>query len=189
MSIRRCSVSLVCAAALFTSLAAQAEVTRSLDDAFSVKHTAPVQASNAEVFDAMTRRISEWWHPDHSWSGDAANFYFTPGAGGCFCERLANGGSVEHLHVIYFAPPNGVRFTGALGPLAPMGMVGTMNWRIEEGEDGRNLVFEYHVIGRAPGGTQQLAPVVDGVIGQQHSRLLNLLQHGTAEPEPVETTN
>ena len=173
---------------LFTA-SANAEVTRSLDDGFTVRHSAPVDAPNAEVFDAMTRRISEWWHPDHSWSGDAANFYFTPGAGGCFCERLANGGSVEHLHVIYFAPPNAVRFTGALGPLAMMGLYGAMTWAIEQAEDGRNLVFEYHVIGRAPGGTPQLATGVDGVIGQQHQRLLNLLKHGTADPEPVETAN
>ena len=188
MPIRRLSVP-VAIAATFAFSYAQAEVTRSLDDAFSVKHSAPVQAPNAEVFSAMTQRISEWWHPDHSWSGDAANFYFTPGAGGCFCERLPNGGSVEHLHVIYFAPTTQIRFTGALGPLAPMGLLGTMNWRIEESEDGRKLVFEYHVIGRAPGGTPQLAPIVDGVIGQQHTRLLNLLEHGTAEPEPVETAN
>lgn len=63
-------------------------------------------ASEEKAWDAMTVNIPGWWHPDHSWSGDAANFYFRRGVGGCFCERLpavdgVEAGSVEHLRIIF----------------------------------------------------------------------------------------
>ena len=38
-------------------------------------------------------------------------------AGGCFCERLKDGGSVQLLQVVYAAPGEGLRLRGALGPL------------------------------------------------------------------------
>ena len=42
-----------------------------------------------------------WWDPSHTWSGSAKNLTFEPKAGGCFCEKLADGGSVQHGRVIY----------------------------------------------------------------------------------------
>ena len=91
--------------------------------------------------------------------------------GGCFCERLPEGGNVEHLRIIYFAPGKEVRFDGALGPLQTMAVQGRMIWKIEALEKGSKVIFTYHVFGHPKGGLTGIAPAVDGVIGEQLTRL------------------
>src|SRR5688572_20181922 len=95
-------VLMLCALALPS---AKAEVTQAGDSGFSVSQALDTTASVDEAWAAMTQRVSEWWHPDHSWSGDAANFYIRAELGGCFCERLPGvdgkpDGGVEHLRII-----------------------------------------------------------------------------------------
>jgi len=60
-------------------------------------------------------------------------------AGGCFCERLKDGGSVQHLQVVYAAPGQGLRLRGALGPLQTEGVEGTLGWTLKPGEGGTNV--------------------------------------------------
>lgn len=162
---------------------AQAEVTEAGDSSFTVSHTVSTPATPQKVWAAMTQRISEWWHPDHSWSGDAANFYVRAELGGCFCERLpgADGqpdGGVEHLRIIYIKPGEVIRFDGSLGPFMDMPAQGRMSWAITpaaEGGTGSTITFTYRVHGYMDGGFAGLAPVVDGVIGQQIQSLQALL--------------
>jgi uncharacterized protein YndB with AHSA1/START domain len=155
---------------------ATGEVLHVNETAFSVRHEAEISVASETAFKAITGRISEWWSADHSWSGNAANLYFKTGVGGCFCEKLPDGGGVEHLRVIYYRPNREIRLTGALGPLQQMGVNGAMSWRIEDRADGKRvLVFEYRVNGHIPGGANSIAPAVDGVIGEQHASLLALL--------------
>ena len=66
----------------------------------------------------------------HTVSKDAANLSLELRAGGCFCERLKDGGSVQHLQVAYTAPWAGLRLRGALGPLQMEGVDGALAWRI-----------------------------------------------------------
>jgi hypothetical protein len=161
---------------------AQAEVTQSGDSSFAVSHSITTTASTEQSWAAM-QRIAEWWHPDHSWSGDAGNFYIKAELGGCFCERLpgADGqadGGVEHLRIIYIKPGEVIRFDGSLGPFMDMPAQGRMSWLISpaaEGSQGSTITFTYQVHGYMEGGFTGLAPVVDGVIGQQIQRLQALL--------------
>ena len=161
---------------LLTSLAlplsSWAEVVGSAEDGFSVSHSLITPAPAEAVWSAMTQNIDQWWHPDHSWSADAANLYMDARLGGCFCERLpATGGSVEHLRIIYFNPNREIRFDGALGPLQGMATSGRMIWTIEATEEGSAITFTYKVHGWSEGGLAGIAPAVDGVIGQQLERL------------------
>lgn len=91
--------------------------------------------------------------------------------GGCFCERLPDGGFVEHLRIVYLAPGKEIRFEGGLGPLQTMPVQGRMIWKIEPAEGGSTISFSYQVFGHPEGGLEGIAPAVDRVIGEQLQRL------------------
>jgi uncharacterized protein YndB with AHSA1/START domain len=163
-----------CASALAALIAAQpvcAELLTVGDGGFSVSHAVKIAASPDAIYETMTDHIDQWWNGDHSWSSDASNLYFDAQRGGCFCERLPDGGVVEHLRIIYLSPGREIRFDGVLGPLQLMAVSGRMIWKIEPAESGSTVGFTYHVHGYAKGGFDQLAPAVDAVIGEQLSRL------------------
>ena len=152
---------------LLISSPAVAEVIQSGDSGFAVSHSIRTGAEPYVAYRTMTSHIDQWWNGDHSWSGDATNLYMDIELGGCFCERLPNGGRVEHLRIIYLSPGDEVRFDGALGPLQQMAVQGRMIWKIEATAEGSNISFTYHVHGFLQGGFGGLAPAVDGVIGEQ----------------------
>ena len=148
-----------------------AEVTRSGEHGFTVSHALTTAAEPFLVYRTMTAHIDEWWNPEHSWSGNAANLYMKTERGGCFCERLPDGGHVEHLRIIYLAPSAEIRFDGALGPLQTMAAQGRMIWKIEAAESGSRVTFTYQVFGHPEGGLAGIAGPVDAVIGEQLQRL------------------
>jgi uncharacterized protein YndB with AHSA1/START domain len=148
------------------STVCRAEVTSVGTSGFSVSHSIETFAGPDTVYRAIVEDIAKWWEGDHSWSGDAANLYFDARLGGCFCEKLPGGG-VEHLRIIYLAPAREIRMQGALGPLQPMGLQGTMTWKIEPSDAGSVLDWKYTVHGHLEGGFAGIAPAVDGVIGAQ----------------------
>ena len=161
----------VLAALLAGAAPVAAEVTHADEQGFTVRHTLKTAAEPFVVYRTMTAHIDQWWNPEHSWSGSAANLYMKTGRGGCFCERLPDGGHVEHLRIIYLAPGSEIRFSGALGPLQSMAVDGRMLWKIESTEGGSRVTFTYHVFGHPEGGLAAIAPAVDGVIGEQLQRL------------------
>lgn len=148
-----------------------AELTQSNEQGFTVHHALATAAEPFVVYRTMTAHIDQWWNPAHSWSGDADKLYLKAERGGCFCERLPDGGFVEHLHVIYLAPGKEIRFSGALGPLQTMAVDGRMLWKIDATEGGSQITFTYHVFGHPEGGLAGIAPAVDAVIGEQLQRL------------------
>jgi len=177
----------ICVGLLAFSGAIRAELTSVGPGGFAVKHVFTSQQQPAAVYQALLN-ISQWWHPDHSWSGDAANLYIREELGGCFCERLpaASGnddapaspaGSVEHLRIFHLNPNREIRLDGSLGPLSEMPVQGRMIWKIEAGESGSTVTFSYLVHGFLEGGFEGIAGAVDGVIGQQASRLEQLLKN------------
>ena len=107
----------------------EAEVKSVTSNGFEVAETVTVQASTERVFAALGE-VSRWWSSSHTFSRDAANLSLDLKAGGCFCERLKDGGSVEHLLVVYAAPGAGLRLRGALGPLQMEGVDGTLAWTL-----------------------------------------------------------
>ena len=121
-------------AAVCCMTAANAEVTNTADNGFTVQHQAVIAGDNETVWKAMIAP-SRYWNPDHSWSGNAENFYLVPQAGGCFCELIrttsddnikSSEGSVQHMRVIYARNNKMLRLSGALGPLQGEAVTGTL---------------------------------------------------------------
>jgi hypothetical protein len=155
----------------------QAEVLEVTSGGFSISSTVSTSATPTITWKTMIHHISEWWHPDHTWSGDAKNLYMEAELGGCFCENLpldtqGGGGGVEHLRIIYYNPNREIRFDGSLGPLQTLSVQGRMIWKIEASETGSEITFSYMVHGSSAGGFEGIAPAVDSVVRQQLDRLV-----------------
>src|SRR5204863_72537 len=116
---------------------------------------------------AALGEVGHWWDPSHTFSRDAANLSMELRAGGCFCERLKDGGSVQHLQVVYAAPGQGLRLRGALGPLRTEGVDGALSWRLKAGEGGTSVTLSYVLGGYIRSGMEQWAPEVDRVLAEE----------------------
>ncbi|MGE3403173.1 MAG: SRPBCC family protein [Vicinamibacterales bacterium] len=149
---------------------AGAEVVDKSAGGFTTKTTVTITATPAQVYAALGR-VGEWWDPAHTYSGDARNMTIESTAGACFCERLANGGSIQHGVVAYANPNETLRVLGALGPLQELGVSGSLTWALQAAGSGTTATVTYVVGGYAPGGLDTLAAVVDQVIGTQLTRL------------------
>jgi uncharacterized protein YndB with AHSA1/START domain len=158
--------------AVIAAAPARAEVTVS-DQGFSVRNSAIVAAPPAQVWAALVQP-SRYWNPAHSYSGSGSNLSLEPRAGGCFCETLPEGGSVEHLRVTMVQPNRLLRLSGALGPLGSEGLAGALTWQLEAAEGGTRLTQTYVVGGNMRFERATIAPAVDGVLREQLERLTAL---------------
>ena len=157
---------------------ASAKVVQTDAGGFAVLETGDVRASPEAVWAALAHP-ERWWNKAHSWTGDARNFSMSIRQGGCFCEALPRSGFVEHARVIFARPASMLRLSGALGPLQGEALSGTLTIKIVPGKDGTSTVtFEYVVGGYSRMALTELAPAVDGVIAEQHRRLLKLVETG-----------
>lgn len=116
-------------------------------------------------------RVSSWWDPAHTWSGSARNLRLEPRAGGCFCEKLREGGSVEHARVVFAQPGRLLRLDGALGPLQEMPVSGVLTYTFAPDGPGTRITMSYHVAGALSMEAAKLAPLVDQVMQGQFERL------------------
>lgn len=151
-----------------------AEVKSSTATGFEVERSAVVPASPAEIY-AQIGRPAEWWDAAHSYSGKAENISLELRAGGCFCERLANGGSVEHGRIVFADPASAIRLDGALGPLQAEAVTGRLTWSFKQVAGGTQLTQTYVVGGSVRAGNEAIAPIVDQVMGGQFDRLRSKL--------------
>ena len=142
---------------------------------FEVASAAAIAAPADRVYAALGE-VGQWWSSSHTFSRDAANLSLELRAGGCFCERLKDGGSVQHLQVVYAAPGAGLRLRGALGPLQVEGVDGTLSWTLKPGEGGTNVTLSYVVGGYIRGGMEQWAPRVDRVLDEQLQQLKSFVE-------------
>ena len=149
---------------------AKAKVVDQSDAGFTVAHTAQVAATPADAW-KMLRMPESWWSKDHSWSGDAANFWLDSQAGGCFCEKLPDTGSgvgsVQHARILFAKPNQLLRLSGAFGPLQGEALTGTLTIQIKETPTGAAIRFDYIVGGYMRFKVPEIAPAVDKVIGEQ----------------------
>ena len=86
--------------------------------------TAPLQMSFAvacpadHAFDVWTSRISMWWPPDHTMSGDPETVVIEGHVGGRIFERARDGAEHEWGVVTAWDPPRALAFTWHLGRVA-----------------------------------------------------------------------
>jgi uncharacterized protein YndB with AHSA1/START domain len=144
---------------------------------FVVRHEATLNATPAKVYEALLA-VGAWWDPAHTYSGDSKNLSIDARAGGCFCERLADGG-VEHMRVVYLANGKALRMSGGLGPLQGSGLAGAMTWALAPSGGGTKLQLTYSVGGFMEGGFEKMAPAVEDMLGHQLARLKLLVDTGS----------
>lgn len=160
------------------TVAAQGKVAQVSTDGFVIVHSSEVQATPEQIW-AQLVHPERWWSKAHSWSGNAASFSLTPRMGGCFGEKLADSGFAEHARIIHVAPAKMLRLSGALGPLQGEALTGTLTFTIKAGPGGTSILdFEYVVGGYSRLSLPEIAPAVDGVLAEQHRRLLRLIANG-----------
>ncbi len=149
-----------------------AKITASSAAGFISEHVIELPGvTPSEVYVALTRDVSLWWDANHSFSGEARNFYMEARAGGCFCERLAGGGSVRHMEVLQAKPSEFLRLGGGLGPLQREAVNGAMDFVLEPTESGTRISYRYAVGGYLPQGLDKWADAVDQVQLGQLERL------------------
>jgi len=165
---------------LFVVFAAplRGEVVESTAAGFLVRNTATIAAPPAKVYTALTDGIGGWWDPAHTFSHDAHNLSVDARPGGCFCERLPDGGGVQHMTVVYASPGKLLRLTGAIGPLQEAALAGTMTWNLQQTGGGTTVEMTYVVGGFRAGGFRDIPTVVDGVLRGQLARLKALVETG-----------
>jgi len=82
--------------------------------------------------------------------------------------------------VVYAEPGKVLRMVGALGPLQSEGVAATLSVGLKPVDGGTRITFEYVVGGYMRYPIDEIAPAVDGVIGQQLARLAKLLGGGAS---------
>ena len=156
---------------------ARADVVVAEAAGFQLKTTLAIAAPPAKVYAALLR-VGKWWNPQHTWSGKGTNLTLSGKAGGCFCEKLADGGGVQHMVVVYAAPGKKLRLNGTLGPLQTEAATGAMSFTLNPKDEGTELVVAYNVGGYTKGGWVDWAPAVDAVLSEQLIRLKSYVETG-----------
>ncbi len=157
------------AIALATAAPARADVVSVTETAFVVGFRLEIAAPPAKVWETITLP-GAWWEAAHTYSGDSANMTLDPSAGGCWCEKLPDGGSAEHMRVVNAQPRTLLRLLGGLGPLQAMPLQGVLTYSLKPAGEGTELSISY-AAGSAAGGLAELAPLVDQVLAAQWPRL------------------
>jgi uncharacterized protein YndB with AHSA1/START domain len=168
---------------LLASSRSSAEVADSSVAGFRVREVALIKSAPTVVYQALVSRIGDWWNSEHTFSGSSRNLSLRDEPGGCFCERLPDGGGVRHLTVVYVSPNRELRLTGAIGPLQTQGVAGSMTWKLTPAEGGTNVELTYSLGGYYPGGLTSMAAAVDGVIGEQLARLKSYVETGKPQAQ------
>jgi uncharacterized protein YndB with AHSA1/START domain len=176
---------IACCATFADGPAAMGEVMSAGASGFAVRETAHIAAAPDRVYAALVLP-GRWWNPEHTFSGDAANLTLDAKAGGCFCEKLREGGSVQHLTVVRVAPGKTLVLRGALGPFQQQGTDGALAIALAASGSGTDLTLTYTLGGylTLPGGFEQMAKAADAMLAEQISRLQRFVETGSPASRP-----
>lgn len=168
------------ATALFAvlPLAAGAEVKFAQADAMLIEHRFTIAAPASKAWETLVHP-ERYWPADHTWSGKRESLSIDPVAGGCYCERW-DGGSAVHGRVVMAVPGKTLTLNAALGPFLEMAISGILAIKLDEKDSVTTAVVTYRVSGDVEHKLDQLAPIVDQVLGMQFGNFAALAnQTGT----------
>ena len=172
----------IAAAAALAAMGGQraaAEVVSVAGNGFELRETAHTAASPDKVYAAMLMP-ARWWSSEHTFSGSASNLSLDARVGGCWCETLPKGGSVEHLRVVYVSPGKTLRLRGALGPFQGFAVDGVMTLSVKGVAGGTDISLTYALSGYIKDGFDDLSKAADHVLGEQIERLKKLVDADSA---------
>ena len=160
--------------------AAAADTSNVSANGFTSTFREEVKASTDDVWKAIVQ-LPRWWSSQHTYSGQASNLSLDAQAGGCWCERWGDGNSVQHGTVVLAQPGRVLRVYANFGPLQDLPVHGVLTIATAVQEGKTLLRLTYRVAGPPDAGLDQLAPIVDQVMGQQYKRLKALVDSGKPE--------
>lgn len=176
--MRHAVAAVVSSILLATAAPARGEVIDVAQGGFTVRTAADVSAIPRAVYLGLVVWIGSWWDSEQTYSGDARNMQIDPTNGGCWCERLPNGGGVEHGRIVWLDPEKTVRFIAVPGPLQEMPVQGIMTWTFRAGTAGTRVEMTYTAGGYVKGGFAPVAKVADQVLTAQVQRLKRFIEVG-----------
>jgi len=167
----RCSFwNLAVVAACCGASPVHAAVVGSSADGFTVREEVEFAGPRASAWKRLID-IGSWWDSQHTYSGRSSNLTLTLRPGGCWCEKLENGGFVRHLEVVLMIPERTLRLTGGLGPLQGIGATGALTFTLRSASPTTTTVIaEYSVVGYSHEGLASISAAVDQVLGEQLQR-------------------
>ena len=167
-------LAIVLLATLLYAPVSGAKVLDSSATGFTIENTATVATDPKATWDALVNHVDDWWPKGHSWFGKDGKFSIDARAGGCFCEK-AGDQSALHMTIGFAAPGKLLRMLGGLGPLAGMGLTGTMDWTLDAIPGGTKVTLHYVAGGYTTTDLKKFVTVVDQVQGEQLAALATYL--------------
>ena len=148
---------------------AGAEIVSASDTHFVLRHEATSPLAVEDLWDRLIDPAS-WWHPDHTYSGDAANLTLEPEVGGLWREDW-DSGSVSHGKVLYIETAKSLRMEAPFGPLQGLGAYTIWTITLTESVDGTVVVFDEVSTGPPTADMSETARAVDFVKSEAIGRL------------------
>lgn len=167
------------------SLAApcRAAVIEQTPSGFAIQQKLHIAAPADKVYAALLVP-AKWWNSDHTYSNDAANLTLEARAGGCFCEALPGGGSVQHATVWTLMPGVMLRLRGPLGPFQGQGVDAALTFTLKAAGDGTDLTLDNLVGGYMKGGFGNWPAAADGMLAGTMARLKMYIETGSPDTRP-----
>ncbi len=172
----------VVAAALALPQVCVAAVVDSQPNGFAIQQTIHIAATPDKVY-AVLVKPSLWWSSAHTFSHSASNLTLDARGGGCFCEKMDDGGSVEHAEVAFADPGKALRLRGPFGPFQGQGVDSALTFTLSAKDGGTELVLDNIVGGYMKGGFANWPAAADGMLSEQMSRLKAYLETGKPDPK------
>jgi uncharacterized protein YndB with AHSA1/START domain len=165
--MKRLLVAALASSLIFVS--ARAEIVESSDAHYVLRHegTSPLAP---EALWARFVEPASWWHPDHTYSGDAGNLSLAPRAGGLWLEQW-EGGSVIHGSVLYVENGKSMRLYAPFGPLQGLGVYTVWTITVSPEGSGSKVVFDEISSGPPSADLGEVAKAVDYVKTEAMTRL------------------
>ena len=157
--------------------AVQSDIVEAAPDHYVLKAEAVSPHSPEEVW-ARLIEPAKWWHPDHTFSGSAANLSLDLQAGGLWREDW-DGGSVRHGEVVLVYEGKQLRLDAPFGPLQGIGAKTTWTITLTPEGEGTKVTFDEIAYGTEASKLDELAPAVDFVKTEAIRRLT-----ATEQPNP-----
>lgn len=154
---------------IIASWTAQAEIVSSSETHYVLRHEAQSRLTADEVWQRLIEP-SAWWHPEHTYSGDAGNLTLDLRPGGLWLERW-DGGSVAHGEVLLVVDGTSLRLNAPFGPLQGVGAYTIWTITISDDTAGAKIVFEETATAPPGAKLHELAPAVDFVKSEAIRRL------------------
>lgn len=162
---------LIASAMALIAVPASAEIVAASPDHYTLRHEATSELSTRALWNRLVHPAS-WWHPDHTYSGNASGLSLDARAGGLWREDWT-GGSVSHGQVLYVKDGEQLRMSAPFGPLQSMAVNVVWTITITESETGGSVVvFDEVANGSSASGLNELASAVDFVKQEAITRLV-----------------